>query len=96
MKKVIYLCEKETTILDKHYLCRTAIVKESLLESILSDAFTYFIMLLSFGINQYFIHSRMVSFVMLIMFIVFLTAQGTHKRVSSEEYKKIVDELLEE
>ena len=96
MKKVIYLCEKEITILDNHYLCKIAIVKESLLESILSDVFTYFIMLLSFGINQYFIHSRMVSFVILIMFIVFLTVQGTHKRVSTEEYKKIVDELLEE
>lgn len=96
MKKVIYLCEKETTILDKHYLCRTAIVKESLLESILSDVFTYFIMLLSFGINQYFIHSRMVLFVILIMFILYLTVEGGYKRVSSEEYKKIVDELLEE
>lgn len=96
MKKVIYLCEKETTILNKHYLCRTAIVEESLLESILSDVFTYFIMLLSFGINQFFIHSRMVSFVILIMFFVFLTVKCTHKRVSAEEYKKIVDELLEE
>lgn len=94
MKKVIYLYEKETTILDKHYLYRTAIVKESLLESILSDIFTYFIMLLSFGVNQYFIHSRMVSFVILIMFILYLNSG--YKRVSSEEYKKIVDELLEE
>lgn len=94
MKKVIYLYEKETTILDKHYLYRTAIVKESLLESILSDVFTYFIILLSFGVNQYFIHSRMVSFVILIMFILYLNSG--YKRVSSEEYKKIVDELLEE
>ena len=96
MKKVIYLYEKEYTISDQHYLCRTAIVKESLLESILSDVFTYFIMLLSFGINQFFIHSRMVSFVILIIFILYLTVKCEHKRVSTKEYKKIVDELLEE
>lgn len=90
--KTFYITEFQSS--DK--IVKMTFYRENLLQSILSDICTFSFILISFGINQYFIHSRMVSFILLIIFIVFMYSKTITRRISIDEFKKIIDELTDE
>lgn len=90
--KTFYITEFQTS--DK--TVKMTFYRENLLQSILSDICTFSFILISFGINQYFIHSRMVSFILLIIFLVFMHSKTITRRISIDEFKKIIDEVAEE
>lgn len=87
-KKVIQIFESDNYTI--------GLIKESMLASIISDTYTFGIMILSFWINYHYIHSRLVSGILLFCFLL-NAAWGTKKKlVTKEEFKKIVDEYLGE
>lgn len=95
-RKVITMYEETSTFGNKTIIYKGGIVKESLLSSILSDTYTYGILLLSFWVNQAFIHSRIVSTILLFSFIFSLFFSTNKKNVSKEEFKKIMNEHLKD
>ena len=94
--KVINLFESESKIGNTKVIYKGGIVKENLLSSILSDTYTFGILLLSFWVNQQYIHSRIVSVILLLAFL-FQCFRGTNKkRVSKDEFVKIMNEYIQE
>lgn len=94
--KVINLFESESNIGDKKIIYKGGIIKENLLSSILSDTYTYGILLLSFWVNQQYIHSRIVSVILLLAFLLQCFWGTNKKRVSKDEFIKIMNEYLKE
>jgi hypothetical protein len=87
-KKVIYLYETSKA--------KMGLVRESLLSSIISDTYSFGIILFSFWINQQYIQSRMVSAILLFAFILSLFYASTRRRITAEEFKKITEKYLKE
>lgn len=96
MRKVINMIENETKIGNTKVIYKGGIVKESLFSSIISDTYTFGTLLLSFWVNQQFIHSKIVSVILLFSFLLNLFWGTNKKRVSTEEFKKIMEEYLRE
>lgn len=96
MRKVINMFENETNIGNTRVIYKGGIVKESLLSSIISDTYSFGSVLLSFWVNQQFIHSKIVSVILLFAFMLSLFWGTNKKRVSTEEFKKIMEEYLSE
>jgi hypothetical protein len=71
-------------------------VKENLISSILSDTYTFGILVFSFWVNQTYIHSRILSFILLLCFLFNLNFSSRKKRVTKEEFKNIMNEYLGE
>lgn len=96
MKKVVQTYENINKCGDKTIIYKAGIVKESLLASIISDTYTFGILIFSFWINQQFIQSRVVSGILLFAFLFSLFFKSNERTVSKEEFKKIMDKYLEE
>ena len=96
MRKVINMFESETNIGKTRVIYKGGIVKENLLSSIISDTYSFGSVLLSFWVNQQFIHSKIVSIILLFSFLLSLFWGTNKKRVSTEEFKKIMEEYLSE
>lgn len=94
--KVINLFESESKIGNTRVIYKGGIVKENLLSSILSDTYTFGILLLSFWVNQQYIHSRIVSIILLLSFLLQCFWGTNKKRVSKDEFIKIMNEHLQE
>jgi hypothetical protein len=94
--KVINLFESESKIGNTRVIYKGGIVKENLLSSILSDTYTFGVLLLSFWINQQYIHSRIVSTILLLAFLLQCFWGTNKKRVSKDEFLKIMNEHLQE
>ena len=94
--KVINLFESESKIGNTKVIYKGGIIKENLLSSILSDTYTFAILLFSFWINQQYIHSRLVSIILLLSFLVQCFWGTNKKRVSKDEFVKIMNEHLQE
>lgn len=94
MKKTIILSENEITLGDKTIQSRIGLMKESMFSSIISDTYTFGIMLLSFWVNQQYIHSKTVSVILLFCFLFSLSFGTKTKKVTKEEFKKYVEEVL--
>ena len=94
--KVINLFESESKIGNTKVIYKGGIIKENLLSSILSDTYTLGILLLSFWVNQQYIHSRIVSIILLLSFLLQCFWGTNKKRVSKDEFIKIMNEYLKE
>lgn len=92
MKK-IYITEYNKTMGNKIYKYRGAIVKESLMQSVLSDLFTFGTIVLSFAVNAYFIHSRLLSGLLLSAFL-FMLMSTKKEIVTKEEFLKRFEEMI--
>ena len=88
----IYLVENEQTIGNFKIKTRIGLAKEGLWQSVVSDIFTFFMILLSFGVNAYYIHSKLVSILLLFMFIFMSTEK--HKVLSKNEFLELVNKEL--
>ena len=95
MKTRIVMYEDESKCGNTKVVYKAGIVKESLLASILSDTYTYGILILSFWINQQYIHSKIVSCILLFSFIFTLYFSSKKEVVSKEQFKKVMNEYLE-
>lgn len=93
--KIINFYEQECEVGNKKVIYKGAIIKESLISSILSDTYTFGILLLSFYINQTYVHSKLLAGILLILFL-FQLNSAKKKRVTKEEFKKIMNEYLED
>lgn len=96
MKKVINLYENISTVGDKTIIYKGGIVKENLLSSILSDTYTYGVLLFSFWFNQQYINSRIINGILLFSFLFSLFYSTGKRIVSKEEFKEIMGKYLEE
>ena len=96
MKPTIIITEENINVGKTNIIYRGAIIRESLLSSVLSDAFTFGTLLFSFWVNYNFIHSKLLSCILLLSFLFSLDFGTKKKRVSKEEFKKIMEEILEE
>lgn len=96
MRKTIYVTEENIKVGNTNIIYKGAIIKENLLSSIFSDVFTFGTLLLSFWINYSFIHSKLLSCILLFCFLFSLNYGTKKKIVSKEEFKKIMEEILEE
>ena len=96
MKPIINYYEEEHKIGDLKTIYKAGIVKENFISSILSDTYTFGILVLSFWVNQTYIHSRMLSCILLFCFLFNLNFSTRKKRVSKEEFKNIMNEYLGE
>lgn len=96
MKKIINLYEQETQIGNTKIIYKGGVVKENLISSIISDTYTFGILLFSFWVNQQYIQSKIVSCILLFSFLISLFADSKKRKVSKEDFKKIMDEYLEE
>ena len=96
MTKIINVFESESKIGNTKVIYKGGIIKENLLSSILSDTYTFGILLFSFWINQQYIHSRLVSIILLLSFLVQCFWGTNKKRVSKDEFIKIMNEHLQE
>jgi hypothetical protein len=96
MKKIIHLVESKKTVGNITTIYKGAIVKEGLVQSIISDFFTFGIMVFSFWVNCQFIHSKILSCILLFCFIFLLCFSENKQVVSKEEFKKIMNKHLEE
>ena len=75
---------------------KAGIIKESMLSSIISDIFTFLMIISSFWINAHFIHSRAMS-VLLLFMLIFSFNFGSRKRnLTKEEFKKVMNQYLDE
>ena len=95
-KKTINLFESESKIGNTKIIYKGGIVKENLLSSILSDTYTFAILLLSFWVNQQYIHSRIVSVILLLSFLVQCFWGTNKRRVSKDEFIEIMNKHLQE
>lgn len=95
-KKTINLFESESKIGNTKIIYKGGIVKENLLSSILSDTYTFGILLLSFWINQQYIHSRIVSVILLLSFLVQCFGGTNKRRISKDEFIEIMNKHLQE
>lgn len=93
--KRIYLTENEYKLGDKTFKYKGAIVKESLLESVLSDLFTFGCLVLSFALNQFFVHSKILTSILIIMFF-FILNSTKKENITKEEFLKEFEEMTEE
>lgn len=96
MKKIIHLVERKKTVGNTTIIYKGAIIKSSLVQSILSDFFTFGILVFSFWVNCQFIHSKILSCILLFCFIFHLCFCGNKQEVSKEEFIKIMNKHLEE
>lgn len=96
MTKIINVFESESKIGNTKVIYKGGIIKENLLSSILSDTYTFGILLFSFWINQQYIHSRLVSIILLLSFLAQCFWGTNKKRVSKDEFIKIMNEHLQE
>lgn len=93
--KRIYLTEGEYKLGNKIFQYKGAIVKENLLSSILSDLFTFFSLVSSFALNEFFIHSKLLAVILTIMFI-FMLSSTKKEYITKEEFLKKIEELTNE
>lgn len=96
MKPTIIITEENIKIGNTNIIYRGAIIRESLLSSILSDIFTFGTLLFSFWVNYNFIHSKILSCILLLSFLFSLNFSTKKERVSKEEFKRIMEEVLED
>lgn len=96
MKKIIHLVESKKTVGNTTTIYKGAIIKDGLVESIISDFFTFGIMVFSFWVNYQFIHSKILSCILLFCFIFTLCSCTDRQVVSKEEFIKIMNKHLEE
>jgi hypothetical protein len=96
MKKIIHLVESQKTLGNTTIIYKGAIIKSSLVQSIISDFFTFGIMVFSFWVNYQFIHSKILSCILLFCFIFQLCCCKNKQVVSKEEFIKIMNKHLEE
>jgi hypothetical protein len=94
-KTIINYYEQERQVGNLKVIYKGGIVKENLMSSIITDTYTFGILLLSFWVNSQFIHSKIVSCILLFCFL-FTLNSAKKKRISKEEFKKIMNEYLEE
>lgn len=76
--------EKETEII---------YFRESALQSFLSDLFSFSFLIGSFALNHYFIGSRLLSGVLLIMFLMTVYSKAMEKAKRFTSYKEMLDYL---
>jgi hypothetical protein len=96
MKKVVQTYENIYNYGNKIIIYKAGIVKESLLSSILSDTYTFGILIFSFWVNHQFIQSRIVSSILLFCFILSLIFKSAERTISKEEFKQKMDKYLED
>lgn len=95
-KTIINYYEQEQQVGNLKVIYKGGIVKESLMSSIISDTYTFGMLLFSFWVNSQFIHSKIVACILLFCFLFNLCSAERRKRISKEEFKKIMNEYLEE
>lgn len=93
--KRIYLTEKEYELGNRVFKYKGAIVKESLFESILSDLFTFGCLVSSFALNQFFVHSKILTSILIIMFF-FMLNSIKKENITKEEFLKKFEEMTKE
>ena len=91
--QVLYLYDKKLELQNATIITKIGMVRESLLSSVLSDIFTFIMLISLFCANAYFIHSRLFSVLILVMF--FVTAKRGTKKVTKDELLKILNEAIE-
>lgn len=69
------------------------IYRESLWQSIVSDIFTFGILVGSFAVNQYFIGSGLLAGFLLILFFVFVIGKTTARKNVFTDKKKAIDHI---
>lgn len=90
--KRIYLLENSYKLDDETFICKNMLVRESLIESILSDLFSFGSLVSSFALNAYFVHSRLLAAILTIMFLIMLNS--TKKiRITKEEFLEKFEEM---
>jgi hypothetical protein len=95
-KPIINYYEQEQQIGNLKVIYKAGIVKENLMSSIITDTYTFGILLFSFWVNSQFIHSKIVSCILLFCFLFTLNSAKRKKMISKEEFKKIMNDYLEE
>lgn len=87
--KRIYLTEKSLKLGNRIFEYKGVIVRESLLESILSDLFTFGCLVSSFALNQFFVHSKILTSILIIMFLFMLNSTKKRKYHKRRIFEKI-------
>ena len=95
-KPIIYNIESESEIGNLKVKTKASMVRESLLHSIVSDTYTFGILLFSFWVNQTFIHSKMVSCILLFSFLFTAAFITKRQKLTKEEFKEKMEEFLKE
>lgn len=93
--KRIYLTEKSLKLGNRIFEYKGVIVRESLLESILSDLFTFGCLVSSFALNQFFVHSKILTSILIIMFL-FMLNSTKKENITKEEFLKKFEEMTKD
>lgn len=72
------------------------IYREGLIQSILADTFTFAVLVGSFGVNHLYIGSKILSVILVIMFMFFVIGKGLAKRNVFTDKKSAIDFINEE
>ena len=95
-KPVLFVLSETKEINGIKYICEFGYIKESLIYSIISDLFTFGILILGFYINHFYIGSKLLSLILLTCFLVMANSTKKMKISNKEEFMKRFNEAMED
>ena len=69
------------------------VFRESLIQSVLADIFTFGVLVASFAINHYFIGSKFLSAIILIVWFIWVLGKGARRKHTFTNKKKAIEFL---